>query len=191
MTVPTEGGLRFAVLGPVQVTVDGEPVPIGSPGAQALLLLLALHANQVVSVDRIIDGMWGDDPPASARTIVHGYVSRLRRVLDPVACRAARSSGLLVTRAPGYELRVDESRVDLFQARRLLDAARGQPSARRAELLRTAAGLWRGPVAVNPPTEAVAVELAELRLVIIAERIEADLALGRHAELIGELRNLV
>ncbi|HEX9335544.1 MAG TPA: BTAD domain-containing putative transcriptional regulator [Pseudonocardiaceae bacterium] len=183
-------GLHFTVLGPVQVLVDGEPVTIGSPGARALLLLLLLHANQVVSVDRIVDGLWGEDPPATARTIVHGYVSRLRRVLESVSEPDGRSARLL-TRAPGYELRVDESTVDLFRARRLLDAARGQASSRRAELLRSAAGLWRGPVSVNPPTEAVAVELAELRLVIIAERIEADLELGRHAELIGELRNLV
>ncbi|HEY0806241.1 MAG TPA: BTAD domain-containing putative transcriptional regulator, partial [Pseudonocardiaceae bacterium] len=183
-------GLRFTVLGPVQVVVDGEPVAIGSPGARALLLLLLLHANQVVSVDRIVDGLWGQDPPASARTIVHGYVSRLRRVLASAAGPDSRSVQLL-TRAPGYELRVEESRVDLFRARRLLDAARGQTSARRAELLRTAAGLWRGAVPVNPPTDSVAVELAELRLVIIAERIEADLELGRHAELVGELRNLV
>ncbi|HEY3605897.1 MAG TPA: BTAD domain-containing putative transcriptional regulator [Pseudonocardiaceae bacterium] len=188
MAMPSDDGvgLRFTVLGPVQVLVDGEPVVVGGPGARALLLLLILHANQVVSVDRIVDGMWGDDPPATARTIVHGYVSRLRRVLEPHLGLAQ-----LLTRAPGYQLRVDESRVDLFEARRLWDAARGQPSARRAELLRTAAGLWRGPVPVNPPTDAVAVELAELRLVIIAERIEADLELGRHAELIGELRNLV
>jgi DNA-binding SARP family transcriptional activator/tetratricopeptide (TPR) repeat protein len=144
----------------------------------------------VVSVDRIVDGLWGEDPPASARTIVHGYVSRLRRVLVSVAGPDSRSAQLL-TRAPGYELRVEESRVDLFRARRLLDAARGQTSARRAELLRTATGLWRGAVPVNPPTDSVALELAELRLVIIAERIEADLELGRHAELVGELRNLV
>ncbi|HEX4721677.1 MAG TPA: BTAD domain-containing putative transcriptional regulator [Pseudonocardiaceae bacterium] len=180
-------GLRFTVLGPVQVLVDGEPVTIGSPGARALLLLLLLSANQVVSFDRIVDGLWGDDPPATARTIVHGYISRVRRVLESVAGHSAQ----LLTRAPGYELRVDESRVDLFRARRLLDAARGQESGRRAELLRTAAALFRGAVPVNPPTDAVAVELAELRLVIIAERIEADLELGRHAELIGELRNLV
>lgn len=178
-------GPYFTVLGPVQVIVDGEPVTIGSPGARALLLLLVLHANQVVSIERIIDGLWGDDPPATARTIVHGYVSRLRRMIEPSGGAA------LLTRSPGYELRVDESRVDLFQARRLLDASRGQPSARRADLLRAAAALWRGPVPVNPPTEAVAVELGELRLVITEERIEADLELGRHADLVGELRNLV
>lgn len=180
------GGPFFTVLGPVQVLVDGEPVTIGSPGARALLLLLVLHANQVVSIERIIDGLWGDDPPATARTIVHGYVSRLRRVLDVGGAGAE-----LLTRSPGYELRVDESRVDLFRARRLLDASRGQPSARRADLLRSAAALWRGPVPVNPPTEAIAVELGELRLVVTEERIEADLELGRHAELIGEVRNLV
>ncbi|HEX5401859.1 MAG TPA: BTAD domain-containing putative transcriptional regulator [Pseudonocardiaceae bacterium] len=192
MTVSTENGRGpyFTVLGPVQVIFDGDPVPIGSPGARALLLLLVLHANQVVSIERIIDGLWGDDPPATARTIVHGYVSRLRRVLEPTDTEK-RATASLLTRSPGYELRVDESRVDLFRARRLLDASRGQPSARRAELLRSAAALWRGPVPVNPPTEAVAVELGELRLVVTEERIEADLELGRHAGLIGELRNLV
>ncbi|HVV23397.1 MAG TPA: BTAD domain-containing putative transcriptional regulator, partial [Pseudonocardiaceae bacterium] len=179
-------GAYFTVLGPVQVVVDDEVVPIGSPGARALLLLLVLYANQVVSIERIIDGLWGEDPPATARTIVHGYVSRLRRVLD-----TADGSARLLTRSPGYELRVDEARVDLFRARRLLDASRGQPSERRADLLRSAAALWRGPVPVNPPTEAVAIELGELRLVVIEERIEADLELGRHAELIGELRILV
>jgi DNA-binding SARP family transcriptional activator/tetratricopeptide (TPR) repeat protein len=183
-------GPRFAVLGPVQVLVGGEAVPIGSPGARALLMLLVLNANQVVSIDRIIDGLWGDDPPATARTIVHGYVSRLRRVLEPVT-GPGRHRTQLLTRSPGYELRVDETRVDLFQARQLLDACRGQPAARRADLLRAAAALWRGPVPVNPPSDAVAVELAELRLVIISERVEADLELGRHAGLIGELRNLV
>ncbi|HEX3592299.1 MAG TPA: BTAD domain-containing putative transcriptional regulator [Pseudonocardiaceae bacterium] len=192
MTENGEGpaaGPHFTVLGPVQVVVDGEPVPIGSPGARALLLLLVLHANQVVSIERIIDGLWGDDPPATARTIVHGYVSRLRRVLEPAGDQDNWAA--LLTRSPGYELRVDESRVDLFRARRLLDASRGQPSARRADLLRAAAALWRGPVPVNPPTEAIAVELGELRLVVTEERIEADLELGRHAELVGELRNLV
>jgi DNA-binding SARP family transcriptional activator len=186
-------GPYFTVLGPVQVVVDGQAVLIGSPGARALLLLLVLHANQVVSIERIIDGLWGDDPPATARTIVHGYVSRLRRVLEPPGddSRPRIGGTALLTRSPGYELRVDEARVDLYRARRLLDASRGRPSARRAELLRSAAALWRGPVPVNPPTEAVAMELGELRLVIIEERIEADLELGRHAELIGELRNLV
>jgi DNA-binding SARP family transcriptional activator/tetratricopeptide (TPR) repeat protein len=189
-------GPYFTVLGPVQVVVDGDAVQIGSPGARALLLLLIMHANQVVSIERIIDGLWGDDPPATARTIVHGYVSRLRRVLEPPGSRGSPNTGdrpgtALLTRSPGYELRVDESRIDLYQARRLLDASRGQPSARRAQLLRSAAALWRGPVPVNPPTEAVAVELGELRLVITEERVEADLELGRHAELVGELRNLV
>jgi DNA-binding SARP family transcriptional activator/tetratricopeptide (TPR) repeat protein len=183
-------GPRFAVLGPVQVLVDGESVPIGSPGARALLMLLVVHTNQVLSIDRIIDGLWGDDPPATARTIVHGYVSRLRRVLEPVT-GPGRNRAQLLTRSPGYELRVDTERVDLFQARDLLAASRGQAAERRADLLRAAAALWRGPVPVNPPTDAVAVELSELRLVIISERIEADLELGRHAGLIGELRNLV
>ncbi|HEY4021043.1 MAG TPA: BTAD domain-containing putative transcriptional regulator [Pseudonocardiaceae bacterium] len=182
-----QDGLRFGVLGPVQVLVDGRPVPVGSPGVGSLLVLLVRAANQVVSAGRIIDGLWGDDPPATARTIVHGYVSRLRRLLrtaDPDASYAR-----IETRPPGYELVVDEARIDLYRARRLLEASRGQPPARRAQLLRAAAALWRGPAQLAPPN--VAVELGELRLVVTQERIEAELELGRHASLVGELRALV
>lgn len=182
-----QDGLRFGVLGPVQVLVDGTSVPVGSPGVGSLLVLLVRAANQVVSAARIIDGLWGDDPPATARTIVHGYVSRLRRLLrtaDPDGAYAK-----IVTRPPGYELVVEESRIDLYRARRLLDTSRGQPAARRAQLLRAAAALWRGPAQIVPSN--VAVELGELRLVVTQERIEAELELGRHASLVGELRALV
>ncbi|HEX3785899.1 MAG TPA: BTAD domain-containing putative transcriptional regulator [Pseudonocardiaceae bacterium] len=182
-----QDGLRFGVLGPVQVLVDGRPVPVGSPGVGSLLVLLVRAANQVVSAARIIDGLWGDNPPATARTIVHGYVSRLRRLLrtaDPDGAYAK-----IVTRPPGYELIVEESRIDLHRARRLLDTSHGQPAARRAQLLRAAAALWRGPAQIVPSN--VAVELGELRLVVTQERIEAELELGRHASLVGELRALV
>lgn len=182
-------GLRIAVLGPVRVAVDGEPIPIGSPSARAVLMMLVLGVNRVVSMDRIIDGLWGDSPPATARTIVHGYVSRLRRVLDSVDRR--HGSARIETHGPGYELRVDEWRLDLHEARRLLAESRGHPPARRAELLRAAAAMWRGPVAVDPPAAEVTAELDELRLVVTTERIDADLELGRHTQVIGELRGLV
>ncbi|HWE91859.1 MAG TPA: BTAD domain-containing putative transcriptional regulator [Pseudonocardiaceae bacterium] len=184
-----EPGLRLAVLGPVSVAVDGEPIPIGSPGARAVLMLLVLGANRVVPMERIVDGLWGDDPPATARTMVHGYVSRLRRVLDSVDGR--HGSARIITHPPGYELRVDETRLDVHEVRRLLELARGQPPVRRAGLLRAAAAIWRGPVAADPPTADVTAELAELRLVVTTERVDADLELGRHAEVIGELRALV
>lgn len=182
-------GLRIAILGPVRVAVDGEPIPIGSPGARAVLMMLVLAANRVVSIERIIDGLWGDDPPATARTIVHGYVSRLRRVLDSVDPR--HGGARIDTHAPGYELRVDESRLDVFEARRLMGESRNRPPERRAELLRAAEALWRGPVATDPPAAEVTAELDELRLVITTERIDADLELGRNAEVITELRALV
>lgn len=190
--VEMDGGgpsLSFCVLGQVTVIVGDEPVPIGGPGVCALLMLLLVDANRVVSIERIIDELWDDEPPKTARTIVHGYVSRLRRVLREVDpdYRAAR----IVTQPPGYQLRVDERLVDVFEVRRLLGAARGQPPQRRAELLRAAEALWRGPKHDRPPTKAVGIELAELRMVVTAERIEADLELGRHAELVGELRGLV
>jgi DNA-binding SARP family transcriptional activator/tetratricopeptide (TPR) repeat protein len=195
MAVPSEqtqgrsAELRFGVLGGVWCSVGGTPVAIGSPGAQALLMLLLRGANQVLPIERIIAGLWTDEPPATARTIVHGYVSRLRRCfgeLDP-----AGETVRLLTRPPGYQLLVDESLVDLYQVRRLLSRARGRPAAERAELLRRAADLWTGPTPVRPPAESVTVDLEELRLVVAAERIEAELELGHHADLIGELRLLV
>ncbi|HEX3787685.1 MAG TPA: BTAD domain-containing putative transcriptional regulator [Pseudonocardiaceae bacterium] len=186
---PSDGDLWFGVLGPVQVLAGGHSLPLGSPGLRGLLFLLVLGANQVVPIDRIVDGLWGERPPATARTIVHGYVSRLRRVLAEVD--PGGGTATILTRTPGYELRVEESRIDLARARRLLAAARGQPAGRRAELLRSAAALWRGPLQVDPPVGSVLVEVADLRLVLTAERVEAELELGRHAELVGELRGLV
>ncbi|WP_199441092.1 AfsR/SARP family transcriptional regulator [Umezawaea beigongshangensis] len=181
-------GLELGVLGPLQVLADGRPVPIGRRGVRGLLALLVVEAGRTVPVDRIVDGLWGDAPPATARTIVHGYVSRLRRLF-----RQADPSGSarIVTTPTGYQLEVDPWRLDLHRARELVAAARGKSAAMRAGLLREALGLWRGRALADVPGDPVTTDLDELRLVAIEERIAAELDLGRHLELVGELRQLV
>ncbi|GGP35367.1 AfsR/SARP family transcriptional regulator [Saccharothrix coeruleofusca] len=181
-------GLEFGVLGPLQVLADGRPVRIGRKGMRGLLAMLVLEANRVVPIDGIVDSLWGDDPPATARTIVHGYVSRLRRMLEEAD---PTGSARILTTPPGYQLAVDPWRLDYHRARQLVSSARGKPAAARAALLREALGLWRGPVLGDVPGELATTDLAELRLAALEERVEAELALGRHLELVGELRRLV
>ncbi|GAB3869690.1 hypothetical protein GCM10029964_002440 [Kibdelosporangium lantanae] len=131
------------MLGPVRVVAAGEPVPLGGPGVRGLLAILLLRPNEVVPVEDILTGLWGDDPPLTARTIVQNYVSRLRRQLrlvDPAG------SAWIATRPPGYEMVVDEDVIDVNQARALLARSRHEHPVRRAEMLREALDLWRGPV---------------------------------------------
>ncbi|MBP2321283.1 DNA-binding SARP family transcriptional activator/predicted negative regulator of RcsB-dependent stress response [Kibdelosporangium banguiense] len=176
--------IRFGVLGPVQAVVNGEPVALGGPGVRGLLAMLLLRPNEVVPVEDILDGLWGEDPPLTARTIVQNYVSRLRRQLrlvDPTG------SVWIDTRLPGYQLIVDEDLIDVSRATALLSRARHEHPVRRAELLREALGLWRGPVLADVSPRINAPELEDLRFAVLEARIEADLELGRHAELVGEL----
>jgi DNA-binding SARP family transcriptional activator len=181
-------GLRFCLLGPVQVLVHERPVPMGGPGMRGVLAMLLLEPNQVVPLDRIVDVLWAHEPPASARTMVQGYVSGLRQRLAAVA---APGEVHISTTSPGYRLVVDESRIDVTVARDLLAQARGKPAARRSGLLRAAQALWRGPELADVSNRVVAPELTELRLAVLEARFEADLELGRHNELIGELAQLV
>jgi DNA-binding SARP family transcriptional activator/tetratricopeptide (TPR) repeat protein len=176
--------IRFGVLGPVQAVVNGEPVALGGPGVRGLLAVLLLRPNEVVPVEDILDGLWGDDPPLTARTIVQNYVSRLRRQLrlvDPTG------SVWIDTRLPGYQLIVDDELIDVSRATALLTRARHEHPVRRAEMLREALALWRGPVLADVSHRISAPELEDLRFAVLEARIEADLELGRHAELIGEL----
>jgi DNA-binding SARP family transcriptional activator len=187
-SVPTHTRLRFRLLGPVQVLLDDRPVPLGGTGMRGLLAMLLLEPNQVVSLDRIVDVLWSHEPPESARTMVQGYVSRLRQRLagaDPTG--AVR----IVTNPPGYQLLVNEQLIDVTVARTLVAEAWGAPAVRRAELLRDAQALWRGPALADLGGRVQAPELNELRLSVLEGRIEADLELGRHNEVIGELTQLV
>ena len=178
--------LEFGVLGPVQLLVDGRPAALGGSGVRSLLALLVLDANQIVSFDRIVDALWGDEPPETARTIVHGYVSKLRRILTKSGGAAS-----IRTQPPGYLLQVQPELVDLHRAKQLIGDASGRPAVERADLLGRALELWRGPVLAGAQLQTGQPDIDELRLAAVEERIAADLELGRHAEVIGELRRLV
>src|SRR6266545_5149331 len=180
--------LRFRLLGPVQVVIDDRPVPLGGTGMRGLVAMLLLEPNQVVSLDRIVDVLWSHEPPESARTMVQGYVSRLRQRL---AAADPSGSVRIVTNPPGYQLLVDESLIDVTMVRKLVADSWGAPAVRRAELLRAAQSLWRGSELADIGGRVPAPELAELRLAVLEGRIEADLELGRHNEVIGELTQLV
>jgi DNA-binding SARP family transcriptional activator len=177
---------RFCLLGPVQLVVGERAVPLGGAGMRGVLAMLLLEPNQVVALDRIVDVLWAHEPPPSARTMVQGYVSRLRQRIAEADVNA-----LIVTTPPGYRLVVDESLIDVTVARSLLAKAREQPAARRADLLREANALWRGPALADLGGRVTAPELTELRLAILEALYDAQLELGRHREVIGELTQLI
>jgi DNA-binding SARP family transcriptional activator/DNA-binding beta-propeller fold protein YncE len=160
-------------------------------------VLLLLHANEVVPSDRLIDELWGEAPPESAANMLQGYVSHLRKTLEPGRGRGEHE--LLVSRAPGYVLKIEREQLDSARFEQLTGEGRnllegGDPDA-AAERLRTALGLWRGPaladLAYEPFARADVERLEELRLGALEDRIDADLQLGRHDALVGELRELV
>jgi DNA-binding SARP family transcriptional activator len=156
---------------------------------RGLLAVLALAANRVVGVDEIIDALWGDDPPATARTIVHGNVSHLRRVLR--AIEGDGGGAEILTTPPGYQFSVDPQRIDVQQARTLMDRAARATGERRARLLAEAYALWKGPSLAGVPKSLRAPEVEELRWAVHGARVEADLAIGRHSALIAELSPVV
>jgi DNA-binding SARP family transcriptional activator/tetratricopeptide (TPR) repeat protein len=172
--------MEIRVFGPLEASVDGRPVPLGGAKPRALFAMLALDAGSVVSVERLIVGLWGERPPATATKLVQLYVSQLRRALA-----AGGDGGLIVTRGRGYELRVDPDAVDA--ARFELLVARGSP--------REALGLWRGPplddLADEPFAAAEIRRLEDLRLAALELAIERDLDAGRHRDVVGELDSLV
>ncbi len=176
--------MEFRILGPLEVR-DGERVlPLGGARRRAVLGLLLLDANRVVSVDGLVDGVWGNSPPASAQASLQNHISRLREELGD----------RLATRAPGYVLRVAPDELDFDRFRRLVEEADGADAALAAERLREALSLWRGPPLADlagEPAGLAAAHLGELRLAALQDRIEADLALGRHAALLPELEELV
>lgn len=186
-------GLYFRVLGPVSAERDGRALPLGSGQRRGVLALLLLRAGTVVSVDELAAALWGDIPPSSFRVQLQGLISELRRVL-----RAGDEEAPIETLPPGYRLRVPPDRLDLEEVRREVASARrhieeGAPGP-AAELLRTALAKWRGPAFAGIPyeiTQQESVSLEELRLTAQEDRIEADMALGRHEELLAELTTLV
>ncbi|MDQ4071159.1 MAG: winged helix-turn-helix domain-containing protein [Actinomycetota bacterium] len=182
--------MEFRVLGPVEVSDGGQAVTLPRAQERRLLALLLAHANQVVSTDRMAEALWpGRDRPAHALRSVQTHISRLRSALGPASER-------LVTRPPGYLLRVESGELDAQRFELLLDQARhGDDEPDKAlALLEEALRLWRGSPYGDLRDEDFAVgdavRLEELRLVAIEERTEARLALGRHEEEVGELEAL-
>jgi YVTN family beta-propeller protein len=172
------GSLRFNLLGPLEVVRDGSVVELGARKQRAVLALLLLDANRIVSTERLIDGLWGDAPPETARSALQVYVAGLRKALG-------EDGASLRTSAPGYVLDVPPGASDLEEFDQL--RAEGRP--------RDALALWRGAALADldgePFAAPAAGRLEELRLATLEERIDADLALGRHAELVPELDGLV
>ena len=182
--------MEFRILGPLEAEQDGRLVPLGGRKQRVLLALLLLHANAVVPRDRLIDEIWGDEPPETARTALQVHVSQLRKALG---------GERIETRAPGYRVRTEPDALDLERFERLVaeggDALAGGDVERSADALREALALWRGtPLAELgevPFAQRECLRLEELRLAALEERVEADLQLGRHATLVPELEGLV
>jgi DNA-binding SARP family transcriptional activator len=181
------------MLGRLEVVDGDRRVVLPRGHARALLALLALRAGEVLSTERLVDQLWGPVPPPTAAKALHGLVSILRMRLEPDRDRGA-AARILETRPPGYLLSLDRDQVDAHRFRSLVEAAAGAPVAAKATLLAEALGLWRGPAlddfAYEPFAQAPIADLEELRLTALEERVEADLALGRHARLVAELEGL-
>ena len=188
--------MEIRILGPLEVLAAGDPVEVPRGKARLLLAALVVHANQVVSTDRLFEFLWRGQPPDSAANTLQTYVSHLRRSLEPG--RTPRQlSQLVVTREPGYLLAVDRDQIDAGRFERLVGEARlvlGSAPEEAAALLHTALSLWRGePLAdftFEPFAQSVITRLTELRLTALEDRFEAELALGRHAASCGELAQL-
>jgi len=182
--------MEFRLLGPFEAFRHGVQLEVGMGKQRALLALLLLRRGKVVSTDRLIDALWEEHPPASAVNSIHIYVSQLRKALG---------NGCLETHGRGYLLVLEPGQLDLGRFERLLGEGRalvaGGETTRAAETLRAALALWRGPPLSDFASEPFAQEeiarLEELRLAAVEERIHADLALGRQADLVPELETLV
>src|SRR5919108_2471595 len=179
--------MEFRILGPLEVYEQNCQIELGGRKQRALLGVLLLHANEPISSERLVDELWGDQPPARAHKLVQGYVSALRKVLGPER---------LVTRSPGYLVRLGAGELDALEFERLVAEARvAREPQLTAERLHEALTLWRGSALADLRLEGFAAReaerLNELRLTTLLARIEADLELGRHAELVGELEALV
>jgi predicted ATPase/DNA-binding SARP family transcriptional activator len=168
--------MEFRILGSMEVVDDGRSLPLPGGKPRALLAALLLRANEVVSVDRLIDELWGEQPPGTAANALQVYVSQLRKALG---------GDVIKRRGVGYVLEAADDELDLTRFERLVAEARSLPAVEAAERLRAALGLWRGEPEVDRA------RLEELRLAALEDRFDADLELGRHAEVIPELQALV
>ena len=188
-----QAGVAFGVLGPLEVATHGRTLELGSPQLRVVLAALLVDANVVVSADRLIQALWGDEPPASASSSVQKLVYRLRSLLGSGA------DDVITTRAPGYVVHVGPESFDAARFESMVvdaqEVARRGDAAEAVHLLDGALALWRGPAfgefAFSEFARAEASRLEELRWVAIEERVDARLTLGAHEELVGELEGFV
>jgi len=190
--------LQFRLLGSFEVSDGHRPLALGGFKQQAVLVILVLSANEVVSADRLVDELWRKDPPRQATGSLQAYVSNLRRALDPG--RAPReASGVLRTQGAGYLLAADPADIDAARFEQLAADGRvqlreGHPQAARVALA-DALTLWRGPALAEFRDESFAAgdaaRLEELRIDALEARLAADLALGEHGAVVAELQRLV
>jgi DNA-binding SARP family transcriptional activator/tetratricopeptide (TPR) repeat protein len=182
--------MEFRILGPLEARHGEASVSLGPEKQRALLAVLLLHANRTVSIGLLIEELWGDQPPESAAKVIQTHVSRLRKVLP---------KAMLRTRAPGYVLELDSEQLDLHRFERLCAEGRQALANGDAEggacALREALSLWRGAALAEfvsePLSQREAARLEELRLSAVEDRIDGDLALSRHADLVAELESVV
>jgi len=190
--------LDFRILGPLEVEEEGRWLRLGGPKQRAVLAILLLDANRVVPVDRLADDLYGDAMPASALTQIQAQISQLRRLLDP-AREPGAAAALIETRAPGYLIRLAPDQLDLRRFERwTAEAAEARSQSdftTASRRFRDALGLWRGPALAEFARESFAqsaiARLEDLRLTVLEDRIDVDLALGLQTELVGELEGLV
>jgi DNA-binding SARP family transcriptional activator len=181
--------IEFRVLGPVEAVAEGHSVPLPAAKPRALLVLLLLNRNRVVSVGELIEGLWGEGPPETAAKGLQGYVSQLRKTFG---------ADRLATKPPGYVLRVEDGELDLDRFDALVGKGRELLALGDAEgatlRLAEALALWRGPALTEfnePFARDSGARLDESRLTAIEDRIDGDLMLGRHAQVVPELEQLV
>lgn len=188
--------MEFRILGPLEVWHGDRRLPLGGPKPRALLAILLLGANSVMTVDELIDGLWGQRPPETARATLQSYILRLRKVFNVADERLPQH---LVTRPSGYALHLDPGQLDLHCFDRLVAQAKQAMADNElhqvAIILRQALALWRGSALADVASDSLrqieGPRLEERRMMALEDRIEADLRLSRHAELVGELEALV
>jgi DNA-binding SARP family transcriptional activator len=178
--------LEFNVLGPLEAWRDGRRIEVRGRKRRALLAILVLHANEVVRRERLLEELWGENPPPTATASLHNQVSRLRKDLG---------AEVVVTRPSGYVLRTNAEAIDLHRFEQLVSAAKPLPAQARADRLAEALELWRGSPLTDlgeEPALSVEIErLEDIRINALEQRIDADLELGRNGELVPELEALV
>jgi DNA-binding SARP family transcriptional activator len=191
--------LSIRLLGPLCVRLNGVPIMPGAAKQHQVLALLALNAGRVVTVSTLAEELWGDSPPRSAPTTLQTYILELRKRMAAAMGPDQDPKRVLVTRHDGYLLVADARQIDAQEFARLASAGRSAAESgnyrRAAELFGHALGLWRGPALVDVRMgrvlELEAMALEQSRLAVLGRRIDSDLTLGRHADLIGELSALV